>query len=101
MSLGKSSSWLQRPAHKYIDSFVFWFAIFFDDGGRSIPAYGGYQIMFDPQYVSGSQLGKSLLSEYRDQMLRKKCLAQDEQTQEQIEQTIELVDDLEALFEQG
>ncbi len=54
--------------------------------------------MLDPQYVSGSQPDKSLLSEYRDQMLRKKCFAQDEQDREQIEQTIELVDDLEALF---
>ena len=55
--------------------------------------------MLDPQCISGLQLDKSLLSEYRDRMLRKKCLAQDEQAQEQIEQTIELVDDLEALFE--
>ncbi len=57
--------------------------------------------MPDPHYSSGSQPGKSLLSEYRDQMLRKKSLAQDEQAEERIEQMIELVDDLEALFEYG
>ncbi len=57
--------------------------------------------MPDPQCSSGSQPDKSLLSEYRDQMLRKKSLAQDEQAKERIEQMIELVDDLQDLFEQG
>ena len=57
--------------------------------------------MPDPHYSSGSQPGKSLLSEYRDQMLRKKDLVQDEGTRERIEQMIELVDDLQALFEYG
>ncbi len=57
--------------------------------------------MPDQHYSSGSQPGKSLLSEYRDQMLRKKSLAQDEQAKERIEQMIELVDDLQDLFEQG
>ena len=46
-------------------------------------------------------MDRSLLSEYRDRMLRKKNLAQDEQAKERIEQMIELVDDLEALFEHG
>jgi len=57
--------------------------------------------MPDPQCSSGSQPDKSLLSEYRDQMLRKKDLVQDEGARERIEQMIELVDDLQALFEQG
>ncbi len=57
--------------------------------------------MPDPQSSSGLQPGKSLLSEYRDQMFRKKSFAQDEQSKERIEQMIELVDDLEALFEHG
>ncbi len=57
--------------------------------------------MPDPQYSSGSQPDKSLLSEYRDRMLRKKNLVQDEQAREQIEQMIELVDNLQALFEHG
>ncbi len=57
--------------------------------------------MSDPHYSLGSQPAKSLLSQYRDRMLREKILVRDEQAQEQIEQTIELVDDLEALFEHG
>jgi len=57
--------------------------------------------MPDPQSSSGSQLDRSLLSEYRDRMVRKKNLVQDEQAREQIEQMIELVDDLQALFEHG
>jgi len=57
--------------------------------------------MPDPQYSSGSQLDRSLLSEYRDRMVRKKNLVQDEQARERIEQMIELVDDLQALFEHG
>ena len=57
--------------------------------------------MLDSHYSSGSQPDKSLLSEYRDRMLRKRSLAQDEQAREQIEQTIELVDDLQVLFERG
>ena len=57
--------------------------------------------MLDSHYSSGSQPDKSLLAEYRDRMLRKRSLAQDEQAREQIEQTIELVDDLQVLFERG
>ena len=57
--------------------------------------------MPDPQCSSGSQPDKSLLSEYRDQMLRKKSLAEDEQSRERIEQMIELVDDLQELFNYG
>ena len=57
--------------------------------------------MPDPQCNAGSQPDKSLLSEYRYQMVRKKDLVQDEQARERIEQMIELVDDLEALFEHG
>ena len=57
--------------------------------------------MPDPRYSSGSQPDKSLLSEYRDQMVRRMDLVEDEQAREQIEQMIELVDDLQALFEQG
>ena len=57
--------------------------------------------MPDPQSSSGSQLDRSLLSEYRDRMLRKKNLVQDEQARERIEQMIELVDDLQDLFEHG
>ncbi len=55
--------------------------------------------MLDPLCSSGSQPDKSLLSEYRDQMIRKKSLVQDEQDKERIEQMIELVDDLENLFD--
>ncbi len=54
-----------------------------------------------PHYSLGSQPDKSLLSEYRDQMVRRVDLVQDEQAKERIEQMIELVDDLEALFEHG
>ncbi len=57
--------------------------------------------MPDPQSSSGSQLDRSLLSEYRDRMVRKKNLVQDEQARERIEQMIELVDDLQDLFEYG
>ncbi len=57
--------------------------------------------MSDPRNSLGAQPAKSLLSQYRGRMLREKISAQDEQAQEQIEQTIELVDDLEALFEHG
>ena len=57
--------------------------------------------MPDPQCNSESQSNKSLLAEYRYEMLRRRILAQDEQAREQIEQTIELVDDLEALFDHG
>ncbi len=57
--------------------------------------------MSDPHYSSGSQPDKSLLSEYRDQMVRRMDFVEDEQAREQIEQMIELADDLEALFEQG
>ena len=57
--------------------------------------------MPDPHRSSGSLPGKSLLSEYRDQMVRKINLVQDEQAKERIEQMIELVDDLQALFEHG
>ena len=54
-----------------------------------------------PHYSPGLQPDKSLLSEYRDQMVRRVDLVQDEQAKERIEQMIELVDDLEALFEHG
>ena len=57
--------------------------------------------MSDPQCRSGSQPDKSLLSEYRDRMLREKSLAQDEQAKERAEQMIELVDDLQDLFDHG
>jgi len=57
--------------------------------------------MPDPHYSSGSQLDRSLLSEYRERMVRKKNLVQDEQARERIEQMIELVDDLQDLFEYG
>ncbi len=57
--------------------------------------------MPDPQYSSGSLPDKSLLSEYREQMVRKKNLVHDELARERIEQMIELVDDLQALFDYG
>ena len=57
--------------------------------------------MPDPQCSSGLQPGKSLLSEYRDQMVRRMDLVQDEGTRERIGQMIELVDDLQALFDYG
>jgi len=57
--------------------------------------------MSDPQSSSGLQPGKSLLSEYREQMILRKDLAHDEEARERIEQMIELVDDLDALFEHG
>ena len=45
--------------------------------------------------------GESLLLEYRDDLLRKKDLAQTEQDKQEIEQLVELVDDLDDLFEHG
>lgn len=57
--------------------------------------------MSEPRYSSETKQDKSLLAEYRDQMLRKKFLAQDEQAEGQIEEMIELIDDLEALFDSG
>ena len=57
--------------------------------------------MPDPQYSSGSQLDRSLLSEYRDRMVRRMDFVEDEQARERIEQMIKLVDDLQDLFEQG
>lgn len=57
--------------------------------------------MPDPQRNSGSQLDKSLLLEYRERMVAKKELVEDEDAREQIEQVIDLVDDLQDLFEYG
>ena len=57
--------------------------------------------MPDPQSNSGSQPGKSLLSEYRQRMVRRIDLVDDEGARERIEQMIELVDDLQALFDYG
>ena len=57
--------------------------------------------MSDPQTTSDTASGKSLLSEYRDHMIRKKGLARDERDKEHFQQLIELADDLDVLFEHG
>lgn len=56
-------------------------------------------LMSDPQTTPGTDPGESLLSEYRDHMIRKKDLALDERDKEHFQQLIELVDDLGDLFE--
>ena len=48
-----------------------------------------------------SRAGRSLLSEYHDEMFRKKDSIQDIQAKEEIQELIELADDLNQLFEQG
>ena len=55
--------------------------------------------MPDSQTTSDIVPDKSLLSEYRDYMIRKKDLARDESDKEHFQQLIELVDDLDDLFE--
>ena len=57
--------------------------------------------MPDPQTKSDTAPGKSQLSEYRDHMIRKKGLARNESDKEHFQQLIELVDDLDDLFEHG
>ena len=48
-----------------------------------------------------SRAGRSLLSEYHNEMLQKKDSIQDIQAKEEIQELIELADDLNQLFEQG
>ena len=48
-----------------------------------------------------SRFGKSLLSEYRDQMLRKRAVVQDVQAKEEIDELVELAEDLHLLFDGG
>lgn len=56
---------------------------------------------FDMNPSSRLHAGKSLLSEYREEMIRRKADARDCQTQEEIQELIELADDLDVLFEHG
>jgi len=49
---------------------------------------------------SRSRAGRSLLSEYREEMLRKQNSVQAIQAKEEIQELIELADDLNLLFEQ-
>ena len=48
-----------------------------------------------------SRSGKSLLTEYREEMLRKKAVTQEAQSQEEIQQLIDLADDLNVLLERS
>ena len=48
-----------------------------------------------------SRFGKSLLTEYREEMLRKKAITQEAQGQEEIQQLIDLADDLDVLLERS
>ena len=48
-----------------------------------------------------SRLGKSLLTEYREEMLRRQAVTQDAQSQEEIQQLIDLADDLNVLLERS
>ena len=45
------------------------------------------------------RFGKSLLWEYRQEMLRRKASVNDAESQEEIQQLIELSEDLDLLFE--
>ena len=56
---------------------------------------------FDISPSSRSHACKSLLSEYREEMIRRTVTAHDYQTQEEIQELIELADDLNVLFERG
>ena len=49
----------------------------------------------------GSRFSKSLLWEYRQEMLRRKDLVKDAESKEEIQQLIELSEDLDLLFEHG
>lgn len=48
-----------------------------------------------------SRFGKSLLTEYREEMLHRKAVTHEAEAQEEIEQLIELADDLNVLLERG
>ena len=48
-----------------------------------------------------SRVGKSLLTEYREEMLRKKAIAHEAEAKEEIEQLIELAEDLDAFLERS
>ena len=48
-----------------------------------------------------SRFGKSLLSEYHDEMLRKSAIVQNVQAKEEIDELVELSEDLDLLFEGG
>ncbi len=48
-----------------------------------------------------SRFGKSLLTEYREKMLRKKAVTQEAEAKEEVEQLIELADDLNLLLERN
>ena len=48
-----------------------------------------------------SRFSKSLLSEYRQEMLRRKAFVKDAESKEEIQQLIELSEDLDLLFEHG
>ena len=57
--------------------------------------------MSSSKSTAATGLGKSLLNEYRDELLRKKDGAQDASTREQTQELIDLVEDLNVLFEHG
>ena len=48
-----------------------------------------------------TRFGKSLLTEYREEMLRRKAVAHEAEAEEEIEQLIELADDLNVLLERS
>ena len=49
----------------------------------------------------GFSLGKSLLTEYREEMLRRKTVTHEAEAKEEMEQLIELADDLNVLLERS
>jgi len=49
----------------------------------------------------GSRFGKSLLTEYREEMLRRKAVTHEAEAKEEMEQLIELADDLNVLLERS
>ena len=63
---------------------------------------GGNALIRNPEMSPNprSRAGKSLLSEYRQEMLRKKDSVADMQAKEEIQELVELADDLNLLFEQ-
>ena len=48
-----------------------------------------------------SRFGKSLLTEYREEMLRRKAATHEAEAKEEFEQLIELADDLNVLLERS
>ena len=48
-----------------------------------------------------TRFGKSLLTEYREEMLRRKAVTHEAESQEEIQQLIELAEDLDVLLERS